>query len=441
MPSRPTYIPRRAENWGARDPERRRAERSALPTHAVLRLQATAGNRAVSRMLARRAVQRMKIGGVEYKRGDTVKFSAAYLAAKKRKLDAGELRKRFGTDEAGFNVLFNVLATGTADFADLDDFIKEMNIMRRDWGAQKLFYEKPGSLTEELGDVQGQEANRTITLYSARGKEKVQRILWWALQNNIPVEGFDRQRDFRFLMPGDARIDAPFKGHFGDRSHTVKHIRQKSGYLISIVLNPAGSKALTDLKDDPASLKKGAEGYKRGAFGLKTEADFVSVAIGESADTWDYLKDRIQKIRLHQSDTKGPADFRTDKKRTGVAPERIPGVGRVVDVPGTGMNCLIRAIYRAINIHIDDAQVGLIRFHLQQQGVAGAANPLNLAGAAGAVLVTFLVQQGVINANRGIEVYDAAHLQNPHVVVNGAVGTQPIRLWLSGGHFQAILPG
>ena len=61
----------------------------------------------------------------------------------------------FGTDDKGFNVLFNVLATGTAEFVNLDEFIKEMNIMRRDWGAQKLFYEKPESLTAKVGDVRG----------------------------------------------------------------------------------------------------------------------------------------------------------------------------------------------------------------------------------------------------------------------------------------------
>ena len=422
----------------AREPERRRAERSALATDSLIRLQATAGNSAVSRM-----VQRMKIGGVEYTRGSTPKFAAAYLAATKRELDANEIRARCGTDEKGFNILFNVLATGTAEFVDLDDFIKEMNIMRRDWGAQKLFYEKPESLTAKVGDVEGQEANRVITLYSARGSEKVQRLLWWAFQNNIPVEGFEDEGDFELLKSRQEKIDAPFKGHFGDRSHTVKHMRQKGGRLISIVLNPAGSKALRDVMKDPASLRKGAEGYKRGGFGLKTEADFVSVAIGVNAETWNYLKDKIQKIRLHPSDAAGPADFPagpTGKKGKGGAPERIEGVGRVVDVPGTGMNCLIRAIYRALNIHIDDDQVGLIRFHLRQQGVARGANPLNLAGAAGAVLVTFLVQQGVINANRGIEVY-TPHQQNPHVVVNGAMGTQPIRLWLSGQHFQAIVPG
>jgi hypothetical protein len=422
----------------ARYPERRRAERSALPTHSVLRLQATAGNGAVTRMLSRRTVQRMKIGGVEYTRGATVKFAAAYLAAKKRKLDAAEIRKRFGTDEDGFNILFNVLATGTAEFVDLDDFIKEMNIMRRDWGAQKLFYEKPGSLTEKVGDVQGQEANRTITLYSARGSEKVQRILWWALQNNVPIEGFDRQRSFRFLKPGDPQIDAPFKGHFGDRSHTVKHMRQKKdSFLISIVLNSAGTNALRELKKERTNITKSAEGYERGAFGMKSEADFVSVALGASADTWNYLKDKIQVIRLHPSDGKGPADFAADKKRKGGAPERIPGVGRIVDVPGTGMNCLIRAIYRALNTHVDDHQVGLIRSHLREQHVAEAANSLDLADAAGAVLISYLVQQGVIAANRGIEVY-LSYQQDPHVVVNGA---QPIRLWLSGGHFQAILPG
>lgn len=379
----------------------------------------------------------MKIGGELYTRGATVAFAAEYLREKKRKLDAAEIQKVFGTNEDGFNLLFNVLATGTAEFVDLDDFIKEMNVMRRDWGAQKLFYDKPRSLTEKPGDVEGQEADRTITLYSARGSEKVQRILWWALQNNIPIEGFEHQRRFRLLRPGDPTIDAPFKGHFGDRSHTVKHLRQKQdSVLISIVLNASGTKALRDLKKDEANITKSAEGYERGAFGLKSEADFVSVALGASSDTWDYLKNKIQVIRLHPSDGKGPADFATGKKTKGGAPERIQGVGRIVDVPGTGMNCLIRAIYRALNMEIDDAQVGLIRFHLQQQGVAGAANPLNLAGAAGAVLVTYLVQQGVIAANRGIEVY-MPHQQGAHVALAGA---NPIRLWLSGGHFQAIVP-
>ncbi len=214
-------------------------------------------------------------------------------------------------------------------------------------------------------------------------------------------------------------------------------MRQKGGFLISIVLNSAGSRALRELKKDPANIAKGAERYERGGFGLKTEADFVSVGLGMNADTWNYLKDKIQKITLHPSDARGPGDVPTYKKRRRGAPVRIEGVGRVVDVPGTGMNCLIRAIYRALNVHIDDAQVGVIRFELQRQGVAHEADALDLADSAGGVLISFLVQQGLINANRGIEVY-TPHLQNPHVVVNGV---QPIRLWLSGEHFQAIVPG
>ncbi len=418
--------------------ERRRPERAALPANDLLRLQATAGNSAVTRM-----VQRMKIGGVLYTRGATVQFADDYLAEKKRTLDAAEILSVFGTDEKGFNVLFNVLATGTADFANLDDFIKEMNIARRDWGAQKLFYEKPGSLTAKVSDVTGQEDNRTITLYSARGSEKVQRLLWWAFQNNIPVQGFEDEGDFDLLTARQAPIDAPFKGHFADRSHTVKHMRQKGGRLISIVLNASGSKALRDVKKDPESLKKGQEGYKRGAFGLKTEADFISVAIGVSSDTWDWLKDKILLIRLHPSDATGPADFLggpSEKKGRSGAPERIEGVGRIVDVPGRGMNCLIRAIYRALNIDVDDAQVSLVRWHLQEQRVAHGANPLDLVDAAGIVLIGFLRQQGVIAANRGIEVY-TPHQPAAHVVAQGAMGTQPIRLWLSGNHFQAIVPG
>jgi hypothetical protein len=89
-------------------------------------------------------------------------------------------------------------------------------------------------------------------------------------------------------------------------------------------------------------------------------------------------------------------------------------------------------------MQIDDAQVGIIRAHLRSQNVAGANNPLNLVGAAGAVLVSSLVQQGVIAAARGIEVYTANQQNPPHTALAGG---QPIRLWLSGGHFQAIVPG
>jgi hypothetical protein len=241
----------------------------------------------------------------------------------------------------------------------------------------------------------------------------VQRILWWALQNNIPIEGFETHKRFRFLKPGDAKIDAPFKGHFGDRSHTVKHMRQKQdSFLISIVLNASGSRALTELKKDSENITKSAEGYERGALGMKSEADFVSVAIGASTETWDYLKDKIQLIRLHPVEDTGPADFSAaEKKRRSHAPERIAGVGKIVDVPGTGMNCLIRAIYRALGMQIDDAQVDLIRAHLRSQNVAGANNPLNLVGTAGGLLVSFLVQQEVIPPTRGIEVY-TPHQQN-----------------------------
>jgi hypothetical protein len=53
----------------------------------------------------------MKIGGDVYPRGATVAFAAEYLRVKKRKLDAAEIQKVFGTDQNGFNVLFNVLAS------------------------------------------------------------------------------------------------------------------------------------------------------------------------------------------------------------------------------------------------------------------------------------------------------------------------------------------
>jgi hypothetical protein len=117
-----------------------------------------------------------------------------------------------------------------------------------------------------------------------------------------------------------------------------------------------------------------------------------------------------------------------------VVPARIEGVGNIHNVSGSGMNCLIRAIYASLNIPIDGQTVGLIRFHLVQQGVANGGNMLDLAGAAGLVLITYLQHQNVLGANRGIRVH------TPENIFNVYPGPNPIHLWLSGNHFRGIRP-
>jgi len=63
------------------------------------------------------------------------------------------------------------------------------------------------------------------------------------------------------------------------------------------VLKPAASNELRELRKDPAA--SGGEGKVRGGFGLKKEATYLSVAIGNSRETWDFLRTRIQEIILN----------------------------------------------------------------------------------------------------------------------------------------------
>lgn len=118
-------------------------------------------------------------------------------------------------------------------------------------------------------------------------------------------------------------------------------------------------------------------------------------------------------------------------------PVEIEGVGQLVDVPGDGLNCLIAAILEAGDIDFD-AEV--IRQHLVQQHVAGFAHALDLAGVAGGVLLSFLAGQNPDLGQRGLVV----HFWNiPGVLLGQRVvveGPNPLHLWLSNGHFQAIKP-
>ena len=122
-------------------------------------------------------------------------------------------------------------------------------------------------------------------------------------------------------------------------------------------------------------------------------------------------------------------------------PTPVPALidGRAVhDVAGDGMDCLIRAILYSALGNIDEAHVTIIRDHLVRQGVAAHGQMLDLARAAGSILITFLIYQGILGATQGIKVYvpDGNGGIAPPIVVSD--GPNKIRLWLSNEHFRSI---
>jgi hypothetical protein len=118
------------------------------------------------------------------------------------------------------------------------------------------------------------------------------------------------------------------------------------------------------------------------------------------------------------------------------APDEIAGVGTIENVSGEGMDCLIRALLVAVGRRDDDATVNILRTYLVSQGVVEEGDMLELAGMAGAVLLSYMQAQGLWG-DRGLEVYTPGHLDPPIPVINGG---DPIRLWLSSNHFRAIIP-
>jgi hypothetical protein len=138
-------------------------------------------------------------------------------------------------------------------------------------------------------------------------------------------------------------------------------------------------------------------------------------------------------------DTAAEPGTTSKRSKTGHAGTRIDGVGTLHNVSGDGMNCLIRALLRSAGHRIvSDALVRALRRHLQQQGVAEAGNMLNLAGAAGVVLVQEMERRHLLNPNSGLRVY-ADDSAGGHVMHTIKPGPNPVNIWLSANHFQAIV--
>lgn len=140
----------------------------------------------------------------------------------------------------------------------------------------------------------------------------------------------------------------------------------------------------------------------------------------------------------HRSRSDSDPDSRSPSPERGRQERRLRIPGTLHDVSGSGMDCLIRAVLYAALGNIDETTVGLIRAHLVGQHVAAEGTMLDLAGAAGAVMITFMVHNNILPANRGIVVYTPG-LYGGVVSHTVLAGGNPIRLWLADDHFQAIV--
>lgn len=112
--------------------------------------------------------------------------------------------------------------------------------------------------------------------------------------------------------------------------------------------------------------------------------------------------------------------------------------GTLVNVSGSGMNCLIRALLRALGVANPESWVGTIRGHINSTAGTLPNRMLDLAGLAGAILVSYLVEQNVLPANRGIDVY-VPDGEGGYRRITVLDGQNPVRLYLADDHFQAIV--
>jgi len=106
---------------------------------------------------------------------------------------------------------------------------------------------------------------------------------------------------------------------------------------------------------------------------------------------------------------------------------------QIVDVPGWGMNCLIRALFTAAGITFDEAMVKIVRNLLIENGFTERREMLDLLGDQGAALITLLQQQRVLPQNLGLTVFfDGGKIE-------ALEGTHMVYLWFGNAHFQAVI--
>jgi Secreted Novel AID/APOBEC-like Deaminase 4 len=140
----------------------------------------------------------------------------------------------------------------------------------------------------------------------------------------------------------------------------------------------------------------------------------------------------------------GPASSSAKKKpvsvkRARVVPRDIEGVGTLHNVIGNNMDCLIRSLLIAAGHADGDVLVGELREFLVSRGVTGHGQMLNLVNTQGALLLSEMVRRHLINVNRGLRVYTFGN-DGAFTVHTIQGGPNPISIWLSDDHFQAIVP-
>ncbi len=248
-------------------------------------------------------IRRMKIGGlgkrgaeVEYGPGSTPSFKADFARVKQLLPGDKAFMKAIHLSDSeiskgDFDLLYSRFAASATVFRDVDHFLREMRILRQNWGAQKFFHEKPGA--QPYSPVSKQKQAQLIRLYGSKRRTDVQNLYLWGKANGIKMSGFAKV--LGKPLPTGNPTYLP-KGHWADRAHTISYGTQQGEErdLVCIELTDTASNELRAAKNNPQKVATdGGEGYIAGEFGLKSESTFVSVSLGESVGTWDFMKTRI----------------------------------------------------------------------------------------------------------------------------------------------------
>ncbi|MEM7038365.1 MAG: hypothetical protein AAF570_15375, partial [Bacteroidota bacterium] len=106
----------------------------------------------------------------------------------------------------------------------------------------------------------------------------------------------------------------------------------------------------------------------------------------------------------------------------------------VVNVSGSGFNCLIRALLMAASGNVDELLVARVRQHLIQQGVTRRNQMLDMTDTNGLAAFTYLQAHGYLGSS-GVVVHSPAHVLLNHQNANG----DNLHIWLADNHFQAMV--
>ena len=400
----------------------------------LLALQRVIGNRAVSQLLDRGQRRPMSGSRALLHGASTERLQRLEITTANRK-EVETLRKRYVTAN-GSEKGWKELVSGAKNMAALRAAVAKLEAPEEEGDdTEKAKVDRHG--TKHLRNKKG------TTKRDMLAKSKTQPATFYPSVNYEDL----LQRVVRVAEESGSQYVDVGEGIGVDKGEETTTVEVYGGPEVGYHIRPKSQNYIKGLKNKSIPTLNG-----RQSGGSEKDVEDVEPSKGEKEETEKGEKEETEKGE-HEveptegekedegtktvSETEGSSSQPTkDKKKQDGVPAQIEGVGQVVNVSGRGMNCLIRALYRAIGQNIADDQLLIIRNHLRQQNVAEQGAMLDVVGAAGAVLISYLVQQGVIAANRGILVYTPDHMDNPHQIINGP---NPISLWLSGNHFRAIV--